>query len=91
MIQLLATHWDETHQLSALLNDCSYLLQQLGVTQIEHSFKEGNACADRLANMGLQMEIGIHVLVNMPSCISIQLRADAQRVSYLRLMYSTSY
>ncbi|KAI8523802.1 hypothetical protein RHMOL_Rhmol13G0100400 [Rhododendron molle] len=50
MVTLLAKPCDDTHQFSALLNDCRYLLQKLGVTEVMHSYREGNCCADRLKN-----------------------------------------
>ncbi|GFY93793.1 hypothetical protein Acr_09g0002390 [Actinidia rufa] len=47
---------EETHQLSSLLCDCKWILQELQVSRVNHVFREANQCACRLANEGLHLE-----------------------------------
>ncbi|KAG5532878.1 hypothetical protein RHGRI_027235 [Rhododendron griersonianum] len=68
MVTLLTKPCDETHKLSALLNDCRCLLQKLVVTEVMHSYREGNSCAYRLANLGFQMDVAFHLLEIVPTC-----------------------
>ncbi|KAI8534767.1 hypothetical protein RHMOL_Rhmol10G0122500 [Rhododendron molle] len=63
---------------------------KLGVIEVMHSYREDNGCADKLANLGFQMDVGFRLLDIMPTVVSFQLRADAQGVLYPRLLYSIS-
>ena len=47
---------EETHQLSFLLCDCKWILQELQVSRVNHVFRESNQCAYRLAKEGLHLE-----------------------------------
>ncbi|KAL7194655.1 hypothetical protein ACSBR1_034980 [Camellia fascicularis] len=68
----------EQHPLSNLIFDCRFLMAQLEISDIEHIYREINACADLLANKGIKLEEGLHIFISTPSCIVKQLVDDAR-------------
>ena len=52
-------------------------MDQLGTVTMSHTYREGNVCADRLANDCCNWtEANFVILINQPQCISIELFAD---------------
>lgn len=43
--------------ISSLFEDCKQLVAQISHVSIKHSYREGNRCADRLANLGLSQDM----------------------------------
>ncbi|GMQ03745.1 hypothetical protein CsSME_00049425 [Camellia sinensis var. sinensis] len=83
--QLLSTNISASHQLHNLINDCRYLLSCLGTPTINHVYREANACADLLANLGASVE-NFQSFVNPPPLVCNQLLANALGISYPRLL-----
>jgi hypothetical protein len=51
---------------------------------INHTFREGNACADLLAKMGAYANLPLVILEDPPSQLSSALQADAWGVAFVR-------
>lgn len=64
-------------------------MRQLGVEKIDHVYREGNKCADLLANMSFDDALVFHLFDVAPVCINSQLCEDANGVEYPRLMYDS--
>ncbi|CAL5426615.1 unnamed protein product [Camellia sinensis] len=52
MQNLILGNFNHCHQLSNLIHDYRYLLDQFRTSTISHTYREGNKCADLLANEG---------------------------------------
>ncbi|KAL7183499.1 hypothetical protein ACSBR2_025824 [Camellia fascicularis] len=79
----------ELHHLSNLICDCRCLMEQLGVMEIKHTFRGGNACVDLLANEVSKLDVGFVVYLSMPLCIANQVSDDARGISYPRLLLNS--
>ncbi|CAL5377310.1 unnamed protein product [Camellia sinensis] len=69
----------------ALLEDIKFLMQRCNCA-VSHILREGNKCADRLANMGVNHGGNLEVLENPPSEIANLLVADIYLVKGLKLV-----
>ncbi|KAI8572922.1 hypothetical protein RHMOL_Rhmol01G0238700 [Rhododendron molle] len=70
-----------------LIMDWRFLMRKLGVEKIDHIYREGNKCADALANMAYNPILDFRILDIAPTCINSQLRDDTYGVSYPKLLY----
>nr|GLL45961.1 uncharacterized protein LOC109163410 [Ipomoea trifida] len=70
---------------STLVKDCRFLLDSFEQRTLQHILREGNKCADHLANMGQLGEWGTVILDSPPASIEVLLAADAAGASSLRV------
>ncbi|KAI8557357.1 hypothetical protein RHMOL_Rhmol04G0004600 [Rhododendron molle] len=61
VIQFIMGPIQPQHSLSNIIYDCKYLMRQLGVKRIDHVYREGNKCADLLANMDFNDGLEFHI------------------------------
>ena len=74
----------EDHPWRNLIFDCKELLQELGVSKVDHVFKEANHCADKPAKMGQGAPAGIYE-ANLPIAeVKEMLLLDASGVTRIR-------
>lgn len=74
---------DKSHPLASLMEDMKSLLDATGCT-IQHTLREGNACADYLTNMGANQDNNL-VHINEPTDdLKILIGMDSRGVSFLR-------
>ncbi|GFY81989.1 hypothetical protein Acr_02g0002290 [Actinidia rufa] len=84
-VQLIAGSIFSGEHVNSLVNDCRRLMEEIGSTTLRHVYREANACADILANLGVVAD-GLEVFANAPSCVAHQLYNDAIGVEYSRQM-----
>ncbi|PSS34373.1 Ribonuclease H protein [Actinidia chinensis var. chinensis] len=84
-VQLIAGSIFSGERVNSLVNDCRRLMEEIGSTTLRHVYREANACADILANLGVVAD-GLEVFANAPSCVAHQLYNDAIGVEYSRQM-----
>ncbi|GFZ13114.1 hypothetical protein Acr_23g0014990 [Actinidia rufa] len=58
VIQLIHNTIEPTHHLRFLILDCRFLMRELGLPVLMHTFREGNSCADLLAGEGFHIQEG---------------------------------
>lgn len=46
------------HTINSLIGECEHMIRAGDLTHISHVFKEGNKCADFIANMGQKENCG---------------------------------
>ncbi|OMP05267.1 reverse transcriptase [Corchorus capsularis] len=83
-IDLLQNCFDPKHVLIVLLDDCRSLMAQLRIQTLQHTFREGNYCADKLAKASTLMDEDFIVFEQPPASISIDLFADVSGISFPR-------
>ncbi|KAI8572924.1 hypothetical protein RHMOL_Rhmol01G0238700 [Rhododendron molle] len=86
-VQLIMGVDQPRHFLSNIVHDWRFLMRKLGVEKIDHIYREGNKCADALANMAYNPILDFRILDIAPTCINSQLRDDTYGVSYPKLLY----
>lgn len=59
-----------------MLHKVEELLGQEREVVTRHVYKETNFCADKLANMGAVIELGVHWLCSPPSALIVLLQTD---------------
>lgn len=69
---------------STLISDCKSLMQAFQVIKIMHVLREGNQCADFLANLGQNTTWGTTILDHPPEGLDVLLTRDARGVSHSR-------
>ena len=84
-VQLIAGSIFSGEHVNSLVCDCRRLMAEIGSTTLTHVYREANACADILANLGVVAN-GLEVFANPPSCVAHQLHDDAIGVEYSRQM-----
>ena len=75
-VQLIAGSIFRGDHVNSLVSDCRRLMAEIGSTTLRHVYREANACADILANMGVVAD-GPEVFAKAPSCVAHQLHDDA--------------
>ncbi|GFY81985.1 hypothetical protein Acr_02g0002250 [Actinidia rufa] len=65
-VQLIAGSIFSGEHVNNLVNDCRRLMEEIGSTTLRHVYREANACADILANLGVVAD-GLEVFANAPS------------------------
>ena len=65
---------------------CQRILERDWTVEIRHTYKEGNRCADWLANYSLTQSLGSHISQDPPSELLSLLLADALGVATPRLI-----
>ena len=84
IVQFLKSSVDLSHPCSALLEDVAALVREGWVREVRHIFREGNQCADFLANMAQSYPVGLSVLCTPPPGLLPLLEADARGRTYIR-------
>ncbi|KAK4263275.1 hypothetical protein QN277_028711 [Acacia crassicarpa] len=72
---------------ASLLRSIQRLMQQDWRIRIAHVYREGNRCADFLANYALTLAVGNHTLEEPPDAMKNLLRDDAEGVGTVRLCH----
>ena len=85
IVDLLNNSKNANNVISALVDDCKYLITQLPQTQIKHCFREGNRCADALARLGSNQTEDFCVFRSPPVDIVELLKADSDGLYLNRL------
>jgi ribonuclease HI len=83
-VTLIKTGVSHHHQFANEIQRVRQLLSKDWNTVINHTFREGNACADLLAKMGASANLPLVILENPPAQLSSALRADAWGVAFVR-------
>ncbi|XP_057444549.1 uncharacterized protein LOC130736776 [Lotus japonicus] len=81
LIQEPPTRFHECTVLIASVND---LLRRQWEVRLEHTLRDGNACADFLAKVGAAQGLAFHVLVDPPPELSLVLLADKSGTMFVR-------
>ncbi|XP_019156957.1 PREDICTED: uncharacterized protein LOC109153558 [Ipomoea nil] len=69
-----------------LISDCKALIQAFHSFELKHVLREGNQCADFLANMGQNSQWGTTILAQPPDGLNPLLAHDANNVAFSRLL-----
>lgn len=70
---------------STLVNDCIQLAKRIRIDKFLHVLREGNKCADWLANIGQMGSWGTTHLDSSPEGLYSLLEADARGVRFQRI------
>nr|GMD92032.1 reverse transcriptase [Ipomoea batatas] len=70
---------------SSLVKDCRFLLGSFEQIILQHILREGNRCADHLANLGQLGEWGTVLLDSPPASIEVLLAADVAGANSIRV------
>nr|GMC49160.1 LINE-type retrotransposon LIb DNA [Ipomoea batatas] len=81
MIQALEREGGSTPEADTLISDCKLLIRQFTQFEIMHVYREGNQCADYLANMGHNSQWETTILTLPPDRIKNILNRDAKNVA----------
>ncbi|XVF10255.1 hypothetical protein REPUB_Repub07fG0166800 [Reevesia pubescens] len=65
----------EPHSCSVLVHDCLHLMEGSWILEVRHILREGNKCADMLANIAQDSQIDVSMLQEPPTVI-LPLQAD---------------
>ncbi|KAK6939235.1 Ribonuclease H domain [Dillenia turbinata] len=84
LFKLLNGEVKEDHRLAKIIEECQNIMQEIDAQGIAHICREGNQCADILANKGLKSTPGVVHLDNPPGDILFQLQQDTNGSLYLR-------
>lgn len=84
VVQILTREDDTSTTPNRLVADCKLLMNQFQNIKITHIYREGNACADFLANMGQTSQLGTTILVTPPAELIDLLQRDASGFAYSR-------
>lgn len=76
VVQFLQSGVEDTHPCTTLVMDCLSLIREGWVSGIRHIFREGNRCADFLANFAQACPLGVTILRDPPPDIGPLLDAD---------------
>lgn len=76
----------DSHPLSAIILDCSYLLASIPLARIRHDHRETNLCVDTLAKAALRHSLGFISFYVVPYVMSFNFQEDFVGVKYLRLI-----
>lgn len=85
MVQALDKEAPSRPETDVLIMDCLSLIRQLHDFKLTHTFREGNHCLDRLANMGHNGRWGTTLLALPPDEIKGILDHDAKTVAARRI------
>lgn len=83
-INLLSNCFNCNHAHYALIHDCRCLMDQLNIHKVEHTYREGNGCADILAKAGCFQDDNFILYNETPDIISTMLLADQMGISLPR-------
>lgn len=75
---------EEDHSLNTLIADCRDLLGHFQNAEVTHVYREGNQCADYLANLAQSAHWGTSLLDSPPDGILNLLHRDSQGVTTSR-------
>jgi ribonuclease HI len=83
-VTLIKTGVSHHHHFANEIQRVRQLLSKDWNIVINHTFREGNACADLLAKMGASANLSLVILEDPPSQLSSALQADAWGVAFVR-------
>lgn len=84
VVQLLSRSYEYQHLLNMYIGDCLNLIREGRVMVVRHIFREGNHCADHLANLAHEGTDGLVRLPNPRGSLLPSLHANAFRHGRLR-------
>lgn len=84
MIQALENDSAPTSHVNTLVKECKHIMKQFHTIKLCHIFREGNQCADFLANQGQQAVWGTSILDHPPDDMRDLLLRDSQCVATCR-------
>ena len=73
--------------LSSILEDCRHLIAMIPQTTVRHVFREANRSADRLAKLGITLDVDFILYSSPPVDLFSCLEADCQGVYSSRLCF----
>ncbi|KAK3020321.1 hypothetical protein RJ639_046533 [Escallonia herrerae] len=82
-IQLILEQENTNHQLRGLVSDCRYIVQRCRY-QIHHTLREGNKCANLLANYGADQPHPLTYVFKPNRELEFILSADLRGTAYMR-------
>lgn len=85
MVQALIKDTESRPETDTLIADCNFLMRKIHEVDLIHVYREGNHCADYLANMGQSGEWGTTVLDHPPDGVHAILDKDARNVATRRI------
>lgn len=80
---LIQNQKESGHPMMSLIEDVKTLLKELN-SIVQHTFREGNKCADFLAKMGASQELPFVYLIEPTPTLVPLIKADEEGVSYIR-------
>lgn len=84
MVQVLRRDGMSTINSNVLVTDCKLLLDHFQDSKVVHIFREGNQCADYLANIGQSSPFGTTILDHPPEGLTDFLQRDASGLAFSR-------
>lgn len=85
MVQVLNRDGESRPETDTLITDCNSLMRKIQDVELVHVYREGNYCADFLANMGQNCEWGTRILNHPPEGIQDFLNRDARNIATRRI------
>ncbi|XLT87235.1 hypothetical protein HN873_008988 [Arachis hypogaea] len=76
----------EIHGNSSLIRSIKELLVKMEDVEVRHIYREANFCADALAKLGQEHELGIKFWEQPPPCLFHHLLADASGMKFSRIV-----
>ncbi|KAK6945933.1 hypothetical protein RJ641_013477 [Dillenia turbinata] len=65
-------------------HECGLNLKNIGISEVNHIFREANSCADRLAKLGQEASAGLHEAESPPKELFLLLEKDVSGISRVR-------
>ncbi|KAK6943220.1 Ribonuclease H domain [Dillenia turbinata] len=78
----------DSHPMQAIIAKCRHLMEKVGIQEVTHVCKEGNKCANLLANLAHSHDPGMHVFNSPPDCIKPLLLHDELGTPSIRVKNS---
>ncbi|XP_019153669.1 PREDICTED: uncharacterized protein LOC109150206 [Ipomoea nil] len=85
IIHVLKKDLGNSPEADTLISDCKVLIQTFHSFDLKHVLREGNQCADFLANMDQNSQWGTTILSQPPEGLNPLLARDANKVAFSRL------
>lgn len=83
-VSLIMDRPSRFHECAVIIASINELLRREWEVRLEHTLREGNACADYLAKAGAAQEQALHVVVDPPPELSLLLLADKSGTVFVR-------
>nr|GMD79395.1 LINE-type retrotransposon LIb DNA [Ipomoea batatas] len=84
-VQVLGNEEDPSLDANTLVSDCKTLVKSFQEIRIVHVLREGNPCADYLANFGQHLARGTSLLDDPPQGLQELLIRDSHNIAISRL------
>ncbi|XP_019181390.1 PREDICTED: uncharacterized protein LOC109176414 [Ipomoea nil] len=83
VVAILNGGFKQRDALDTLISDCLHLLDRIPNHRVSHIEREGNKCADWLANLGQEVDWGTTILEDAPTELTTLLHYDACNTPHL--------